>query len=135
MKQKNTLILIDHTSSAENLESRINNRESTHTLYIYTKHTKLQDIESATTLCNKLDIPAENQIQINISSIVQKTWRIIKHYSSHEAVPEKNTPDRKKDLQRIAKLNHARLDQLETAITDMVITDQATKIDAKVIYP
>jgi len=103
-------------------------------------------------------IPEENRLTINIGSIVQKTWRIIKHYvqkqesgsmnhkevrhlsrgdSDDEVGPlksvDKGIPDRKKINGEIAKLNKLRLANISARVRMMVLYDQAKLEDALVV--
>lgn len=171
MKKDTVLIPIDHTTMIENLQSKINDPNSTYTLFLLAKHTTLQQVEAVNTLRSQLTIPQNNHLTINISSIVQKTWRIINHYSPTlpllkrdievtkndsssnqsnslplpkgelvgvEITPsllEKSQPNRQKLIRTITKINQERLTAIEESVKKMVIQDQTTKLDAKIIYP
>jgi hypothetical protein len=152
MNQKNTLILIDANTEVDTLKSNVNNPKSTFTLFLPTKRTKEQEYKAVEALRTQLDIPEENHLTINISSIIQKTWRIINHYSGdtptlikkqpegvyQPITPEeieKTQPQRSTHIQALAKLNHTRLSQIETFVRDLITKDQATKLNAEIITP
>lgn len=149
MKKDTVLIPINHTTSFENLKSKIKDPNSTYTLFLLTKHTTLQQMEAVNTLRSQLTIPQKNHLTINISSIVQKTWRILNHYSPTlplleeemegvEITPnllEKSHPNRQKLNRSITKINQERLTAIEESVKEIIIEDQTTKLDAKIIYP
>lgn len=78
-------------------------------------------------------IPEKNITTIDITGIVQKTWRIIKQQSPPQDFAEEGTPNRKKINQQIASLNRLRLANIAARARMIVIFDQAKFHDALVI--
>ena len=102
------------------------------------KHAR--DIKS---LLGAVKLPVENFITINIGSIIQKTWKIIKHYAGKEVRPlsevgplktaNKGTPDRTKINAEIARLNKLRLANMAARVRMVVLYDQAKLENALVV--
>lgn len=150
MTTENTLIILSPASNLDNLKSIIDNRKSVYTLFLPTKHTTSQEYEAIDQLRAQLNIPKDNHLAINISSIVQKTWRILNHYS-HNPLPlikgemdgvevtpsllEKCQPNRQKLIRSITKINQERLNAIEKSVKEIILHDQATKLQAKIISP
>jgi len=92
---------------------------------IHTKHSKL--------VAKTAQIPPENFTQINIGSIIQKSWRIINHYTLDEPLPPKSTPGRSAKTKSLSASNRLRLANLAARVRMLVLYDQAKKHDALVI--
>ena len=87
-------------------------------------------------------LPTDNLRLIAIGAIIQKAWRIIKHYSSQEGENKqatqtshlsKGTVNRKNLNAKIAEFNRLRLANIAARVRMMVLYDQAKKHDALVV--
>jgi len=77
-------------------------------------------LKQAQLAIKQIGLPPENYTTINIGSIIQKTWRIIKHYSTLARSENQ-------------KLNPLRLANLSARIRMILIYDHAKLLDALVI--
>ncbi len=130
-----TLIVLNPDTTSSAVQPSLQDPHLTFTLFLPTKHTSPEEFNQINALRQELNLPPQNHLTIPISAIVQKTWRILKHYSPHQAVPAKDTPDRQKDLKKLREINQKRLETIEKAVRDILIQDQATKLQAKIITP
>jgi len=78
-------------------------------------------------------IPDTNITTINIGSIIQKSWKIIKHYSKNSPHYKKGESNKKEKNAAIIKANQLRLANLQARIRMMLIYDHAKKNDALVV--
>lgn len=114
-----------------------------HVLHLPRKTTDPTHLEHAQIVTHLAKIPEKNIACINITGIIQKTWRIIKRYTTEEVRPPNakrsnlyatpRTSDRKRINQQIARLNRLRLANLAARIRMILIFDQAKLHDALVI--
>lgn len=119
------------------------------TLHLPSRQTDPLHTQHANQLLDLAKIPSENRLTLPITAIIQKTWRIINHYTLRvhkleigplefqgsdpsQSAPI-NTPNRKKINQQIAHLNRLRLGNLAVRIRMLLIFDQAKLNDALVV--
>lgn len=101
-------------------------------LHLPSKTTNPQNTKDAQSVIKSANIPDENVTIINISSIIQKAWRVLKnnHPTPHHP---KGTADKKGLNSKIAGQNKLRLANLSARIRMMIIYDHAKKNDALVV--
>lgn len=102
-------------------------------LHLPTKITNPIHTKHAADAVSQAKIPHKNYHTIPIGSIIQKSWRIIKHYSPNQPSPEKNSADKREVISHLNQLNRLRLANLAARIRMMVIYDQAKKLNALVV--
>jgi NAD+ synthase len=118
-----TLILTTKALSPKNV----------HVLHLPAKTTDPVDLEDLKLVTKLAKVPKKNITTINITGIIQKTWRTIKRQTTFPSLVGKSTTDRKQINQQIAELNRLRLANLAARVRMIVIFDQAKLHDALVI--
>lgn len=102
--------------------------EDVWTIYMPDKTTPAHEIEQVHELLNKVGVLTEHRLEISISAIIQKTWRIMKNYTEHEQVPVEGSEGRVLAQKELAQLNGERLEKLKQSIRQMVADDQARRL-------
>lgn len=109
------------------------NPKNVYALRLPAKKTTQQALERAQLAIDHANIPENNQLTIHIGSIIQKTWRIIKHYTKNQTAPEKGTPDRTPQIKQLAQKNQLRLGNVAARTRMTVLYDQAKRHQALVL--
>lgn len=124
----NQLMPINIDTTLENIKPLLDSKIDTYLIFLPHRFTKQEEIDQVHKLIDQLELPKDYYIEINISSIVQKTWRIIHHY-------QPSLKDQGVTTTELSQINRSRIDQLQHHITEMIITDQALRLNAKVVKP
>lgn len=115
------------------LAAKALNPKNIYPVFLPSKTSDPQDFKHAKKLTSQAKIPDKNIREIHIGSIVQKTWRIIKHHTPPQPQAEKATKNRKTINQQTAMINRLRLANITARSRMTVIYDQAKLLDALVI--
>ena len=111
----------------------ISNKHNIICLHLPSKHTNPNSTKNVHQLIKQTSISKEQFVTINISSIVQKTWRIIKHYSTTTPHLKSGAPNKNLANKEVILNNKLRLSNLTARIRMMLIFDHAKMNDALVI--
>ncbi len=129
-----SLVLTTHALGPENV----------HTLHLPSKTSNPQSTLDAQLAINAAAIPPQNQLTINISTLIKKSWRINRRSSdagnqelaraaSHLATDQIAVSTPNSDAESLSIINRLRLANLAARIRMMLLFDQAKKLDALVI--
>lgn len=102
-------------------------------IHLPSKTTNPKNTQDAILSIKSANIPKSNLTTINIGSIIQKSWKIIKHYSDNPPHHKKGEPNKKEKNTPIITANKLRLANLSARIRMMLIYDHAKKNDALVV--
>ena len=122
------IILVSHHTSSKDLKVLLSPDDFI--LHLPTKFITSQEKEKFQQLISEVAAQPEQIIEINISSIIQKTWRIIKHYSPNQASPDKGEPNKQSKTTKLTEINKNRLQNIESQIKKILLSDQAIKLSA-----
>jgi NAD+ synthase len=123
---------IDSATSLS-LTSKALGPENVLALHLPSKNTNPQNTKDALTSIKSANIPDSNVTIINIGSIIQKSWNIIKQSSQNPSHYQKGEPNKKAKNASIIKDNKLRLANLQARIRMMLIFDHAKKNNALVV--
>lgn len=133
MKQ---LLLIEHGIDNKNALFALldtHGPEDVYTLFCPDKTTSDKERAGVAALLDDVGVLDANRLEIPISAIVQKTWRIMKHYAEHETAPLPHTENRKAGQKQLTEVNRDRLEALKTQIRHLVANDQAKRLQASLV--
>ena len=102
-------------------------------LHLPSKTTNPKNTQDAMLSIKSVNIPKENITTINIGSIIQKSWKIIQHYSDNPPHYKKGEENKKEKNTPIIIANKLRLANLSARIRMMLIYDHSKKNDCLVI--
>ncbi|MFC1653764.1 NAD+ synthase [Patescibacteria group bacterium] len=115
------------------LASKALGSENIFPLHLPSKTTNPKSTKDVLELLESASINKEKLTTIHIGSIIQKTWRAIKNYSGSETHFPKETKDKKKKNQDIARLNRIRLANFAARTRMMMIYDHAKRTNSLVV--
>lgn len=108
--------------------------KAVYALHLPTKHSNPIHSKDVATLIENVGLPKEQLVTINIGSLVQKSWRLIKQYTSPITIsPAPQTPNRSSKLKQLRQENLLRLANLTARIRMMLLYDQAKRYKALVV--
>ncbi len=102
-------------------------------IHLPSKTTNPKNTQDALNSIKSLNISESNLTTINISSIIQKSWRVIKHSSQNPPHHKKGESNKKEKNTPIITTNKLRLANLTARIRMMLIYDHAKKNSALVV--
>lgn len=107
--------------------------KNTFALLLPSNQTSKEHIDHALKVAKLAKLPKENIIEIPITAIIQKTWRVTKQHSQQISLEEKDKTNRKHINQKIAHLNRIRIGNIAARARMIVLFDQAKKLEGLVV--